>query len=45
MRSRVPSRQEAHLTAAVQRKDDLYVARALEVDIASQGATIEEALT
>lgn len=33
------------LTAAVHREDDLYVARALEVEVASQGETIEEALT
>ncbi len=32
------------LTAAVHREDDLYVARALEVEVASQGATIEDAL-
>jgi predicted RNase H-like HicB family nuclease len=33
------------LTAAVQRDNDLYVARALEVEVASQGETIEEALS
>lgn len=32
------------LTAAVHREDDVYVARALEVEVASQGATIEESL-
>jgi len=29
----------------VHREDDLYVSRALEVEVASQGETIEEALT
>ncbi|MGI8867802.1 MAG: type II toxin-antitoxin system HicB family antitoxin [Mycobacteriales bacterium] len=33
------------LTAAVHREDDVYVARALEVEVASQGDTIEGALT
>lgn len=32
------------LTAAVHREDDIYVARALEVEVASQGPTIEGAL-
>lgn len=32
------------LTAAVHREADLYVARALEVEVASQGESIEEAL-
>lgn len=32
------------LTAAVAQEDDAYVATCLEVNVASQGATIEEAL-
>ena len=32
------------LTAAVHREEDWYVARCLEVDVASQGHTIDEAL-
>ncbi len=32
------------LTAAVTREDGWYVARSLEVEVASQGRTIEEAL-
>ena len=32
------------LTAAVTHEDDLYVAQCLEIDVASQGETIEEAL-
>lgn len=32
------------LTAAVHQEEDRYVARCLEVDVASQGQTIEEAL-
>jgi predicted RNase H-like HicB family nuclease/predicted RNA binding protein YcfA (HicA-like mRNA interferase family) len=36
--------QVVRLTAAVSREDDWYVARALEVEVASQGRTIEEAL-
>jgi predicted RNase H-like HicB family nuclease len=32
------------LTAAVHREGDWYVAQCLEVDVASQGQTIEEAL-
>lgn len=32
------------LTAAVHQEDDWYVAQCLEVDVASQGPTIEEAL-
>lgn len=32
------------LTAAVTREDDWYVARCLEVEVASQGKTVEEAL-
>ena len=31
-------------TAAVTREDPFYVARCLEVEVASQGATVEEAL-
>ncbi|MEV4126355.1 type II toxin-antitoxin system HicB family antitoxin [Nocardia sp. NPDC049707] len=33
------------LTAAVHQEEDWYVAQCLEVDVASQGQTIEEALT
>lgn len=32
------------LTAAVHQEDDWYVAQCLEVDVASQGQTIQEAL-
>jgi predicted RNase H-like HicB family nuclease len=32
------------LTAALHREDDCYVAQCLEVDVASQGPTIDEAL-
>ena len=32
------------LTAAVLREEDWYVAQCLEVDVASQGRTVEEAL-
>ncbi|MFI1967359.1 type II toxin-antitoxin system HicB family antitoxin [Streptomyces pathocidini] len=32
------------LTAAVTHEDELYVARCLEAEVTSQGATIEEAL-
>ena len=32
------------LTAAVHQEEDWYVAQCLEVDVASQGRTIEEAL-
>ena len=32
------------LTAAVHREEDWYVAQCLEVDVASQGRTIDEAL-
>jgi predicted RNase H-like HicB family nuclease len=32
------------LTAALHREDDWYVAQCLEVDVASQGRTIDEAL-
>jgi predicted RNase H-like HicB family nuclease len=32
------------LTAAVHREEDWYVAQCLEVDVASQGHTIDEAL-
>jgi predicted RNase H-like HicB family nuclease len=31
-------------TAAVHKEEDWYVAQCLEVDVASQGATLEEAL-
>lgn len=33
------------LTAALHQEDDWYVAQCLEVDVASQGRTIDEALT
>jgi predicted RNase H-like HicB family nuclease len=33
-----------NLTAAVHREEDWYVAQCLEVDVASQGLTIDEAL-
>jgi predicted RNase H-like HicB family nuclease len=33
-----------NLTAAVHREDDWYVSQCLEVDVASQGRTIDEAL-
>jgi len=33
------------LTAAVHQEEDWYVAQCLEVDVASQGQTIDEALT
>jgi len=36
--------QVVRLTAAVTREGDWYVARALEVEVASQGQTIDEAL-
>jgi predicted RNase H-like HicB family nuclease len=32
------------LTAAVHREDDWYVAQCLEVDVASQGQTVDEAI-
>ena len=32
------------LTAAVHQEEDWYIAQCLEVDVASQGGTIEEAL-
>ena len=32
-----------HLTAIIEREDDLYVALCPELDIASQGQTVEEA--
>lgn len=32
-----------HLTAAISQEDDLFVAQCLEVDVASQGSTHEEA--
>jgi len=34
----------ARLTAAITREDDGYVAQCIEVDVASQGSTIEESL-
>ena len=34
-----------NLTAAVHQEDDWYVAQCLEVDVASQGRTISEALS
>jgi predicted RNase H-like HicB family nuclease len=33
-----------HLTAAVTREDEWYVARCLQVEVTSQGESIEEAL-
>ena len=33
------------LTAAITQEEDLYVARCLEVEVASQGATVEAAMT
>jgi predicted RNase H-like HicB family nuclease len=36
---------QIQFTAAVTREEDLYVARCLEVEVTSQGGTIEEALT
>ncbi|WP_434741696.1 type II toxin-antitoxin system HicB family antitoxin [Micromonospora sp. SH-82] len=33
------------LTAAVHQEDDWYVARCLELDVASQGETVDEALS
>jgi len=33
------------LTAAVTREEEMYVARCLEVEVASHGASIEEALS
>ncbi|WP_405093652.1 type II toxin-antitoxin system HicB family antitoxin [Micromonospora sp. NBC_01392] len=32
-------------TAAVHQEDDWYVARCLEIEVASQGETVDEALT
>jgi len=34
----------AHLTAVVLREDGWYVARCVEVEVASQGQTVEESL-
>jgi len=34
-----------HLTAAVTHEDDLFVARCLDVEVASQGASVEESLS
>lgn len=36
--------EQRTLTAAVHQEEDWYVAQCLEVDVASQGHTIEEAL-
>jgi predicted RNase H-like HicB family nuclease len=36
--------QALHLTAAVTREGKLFVARCLQVEVTSQGETIEEAL-
>ena len=33
-----------HLTAAVTQEDDLFVARCLDVEVASQGSNVETAL-
>jgi predicted RNase H-like HicB family nuclease len=35
---------EVRLTAVITRRDDIYSARAVEVDVAAQGHTIEESL-
>ena len=35
--------QTQHLTAIIEREDDGYVALCAELDVASQGATVEEA--
>ena len=35
---------EVQFTAAITREDDLYVARCLQVEVASQGETLEHAL-
>ena len=32
------------LTAAIRRENEMYVAQCLEVDVASQGRTVEESL-
>jgi predicted RNase H-like HicB family nuclease len=40
----VADHRVAHLTAAVVRDGDWFVARCLEVEVASQGETVEEAL-
>jgi predicted RNase H-like HicB family nuclease len=37
--------EQRTLTAAVHQEEDWYVAQCLEVDVASQGRTIEEALS
>ena len=37
--------ETSQLTAIIQREDDGYVARCPELDIASQGQTVEEART
>lgn len=34
-----------HLTAAITHEDEWYVARCLQVEVTSQGETIEEALS
>ncbi|MGI5339663.1 type II toxin-antitoxin system HicB family antitoxin [Streptomyces sp. CA-181903] len=36
--------EQVRLTAAVTHEDDWYVARCLEVEVASQGSTFEESL-
>ncbi|GAA2708058.1 MULTISPECIES: type II toxin-antitoxin system HicB family antitoxin [Streptomyces] len=37
--------RDIRLAAAVTQEDDRYVARCLDVEVASQGSTIEEALS
>ena len=37
-------KRTTQLTAALQREGKLYIAQCLEVDVASQGGTVEEAL-
>ncbi|HLC19501.1 MAG TPA: type II toxin-antitoxin system HicB family antitoxin [Candidatus Nanoarchaeia archaeon] len=34
-----------HLSAVVSKDEDMFVARGLEIEIASQGETVEEALS
>jgi predicted RNase H-like HicB family nuclease len=38
------AQRSVQFTAAVSQEDDLYVARCLEVEVTSQGSSIEEAL-
>jgi predicted RNase H-like HicB family nuclease len=41
---RAPSMKQ-HFTASIWREDDWYIAQCLEVDVASQGGTEDEALS